>query len=97
MKGLELIMTMDNKIYEGIEFTNISSDYTMWCTCHLKNLISTYNLKETENFKIINISNIGYIGKHINHLNRFLAECCGILFPMFNNTSDCTKNCSISA
>lgn len=95
MKGLELIMTMDNKIYEGIEFTNISSDYTMWCTCHLKNLISVYNLKETENFKIINVSNIGYIGKHINHLNRFLAECCGILFPMLNNLkSDVIGFCS---
>jgi len=78
------IMTMDGKFNFKHKFP-INLRFNVWKIYHNENLIPQYNLEDKNEIILFNTANVGYDGKSINHLNRFLSEGVGILYPYLNN------------
>lgn len=81
----ELIMTYDNKNADPYEYHDVDPDYTIWTIYHGSATPKIFNLKETQNNKLFNTANIEYSGLNLNHLNRFICEACGIIYPFMND------------
>ena len=60
-------------------------NYAIWRCYHDEKLISQYNLTEDGIIKLFNTCNLGYKGKNLNLLTRFLSEGCCLLYPYLNN------------
>ena len=60
-------------------------NYAIWRCYHDEKLISQYNLTEDGIIKLFNTCNLGYNGKNLNLLTRFLSEGCCLLYPYLNN------------
>lgn len=67
------------------EMTDSHKKLTIWKSYHKESQIHLYGLFENERIFLFNTRNLGYDGKSINNLNRFLCEGVCILYPYFNN------------
>ena len=82
----KLIKTSINKCDFYRDFKSVLNErYTNWLIYHDESLKKHYSIKEDLNTLTFNTSNIGYEGKSLNHLNRFLSEACGLLYPWMND------------
>jgi len=81
-----LIMTMKNKCNHYRDFRgSLNYDYNNWLSYHDDKLLEIYPCNENYETRIFNTSNVGYEGKSLNHLHRFLSEGCCLLYPWLNN------------